>query len=492
MADMNPAAMFVGGRLVPAHSTTRVPVINPATEKQIGSIVDGDETDVGRAVDAASETFEQTEWSLLSPKERSQYVYALADVLEGRGEEIAQLLTSQNGMPISTCRAVSGAGLANMYRYYASVGDDLAVEEVRSHPGGHAIVRSEPVGVAALIAPWNGPQALVAWKLGPALVAGCTTVIKPAPETSLDAYLLAEAVTEAGIPHGVVNIVTGGRETGASLVAHPKVNKVAFTGSTAAGRHIAASCAATLKRVTLELGGKSAAILLDDVDIEAFVPFVATACSPNSGQVCRALTRVLAPKSRYDEVVAAVADTMADIRTGDPMEPETLFGPLVAERQRDRVEGYIRIGNDEGANLVVGGGRPRDLPVGYYVEPTVFRDVDNRMKIARDEIFGPVLVVIAYSDEDDAVRIANDSDYGLGGGVFTSDYLHGADVARRIRTGTIGVNSSITPMQVPFGGFKQSGMGRENGPESIRAYLETKSIYGGTDLHPIVTSWSNT
>jgi betaine-aldehyde dehydrogenase len=335
--------------------------------------------------------------------------------------------------------------------------------------------------VAALIVPWNGPQGAIAWKLGPALAAGCTAVLKPAPETSLDAFVFAEAVIEAGIPAGVVNIVTGGRETGAALVAHPGVRKVAFTGSTAAGRAVATACAADFKRVTLELGGKSAAILLEDVDLDAFRPFVATACSPMTGQVCRALTRVLAPRSRYEEVVDAVASAMEEIPTGDPMDPVTVFGPLVAERQRDRVEGYIKVGVEEGAKLVTGGGRPRGLDVGYYVEPTVFKDVSNDMRIAREEIFGPVLAVIPYDGEEDALRQANDSDYGLGGAVFTRDVEHGTEIARRMETGSVGVDHYDLPVEAPFGGVKCSGMGRELGPESLGPYLETKSIYRAGD-----------
>jgi aldehyde dehydrogenase (NAD+) len=492
MAEMNPNTHFVGGRFVKSHSNQRIDVINPASEEVIGSIVDGDASDIGLAVDAASNAFDNTDWSRLSAQDRAQYVLALADVLEQRGDEIATLLTLQNGMPIVKCKQLNSPGLANMYRYFAAVADNLELEEIREYAGGHGLIRHEPVGVAGLIVPWNGPQGLIAWKLGPALIAGCTAVIKPAPETSLDAYLLAEAINEAGIPDGVINIVTGGRDTGASLVAHPKVHKIAFTGSSAVGRQIAGTAANTMKRVTLELGGKSAAILLEDVDLDGFLPFVESACSPNTGQVCRALTRVLAPRSRYEEVVSAVADTMANIRTGDPMHAETVFGPLVAERQRDRVERYIEIGRDEGAKVVVGGGRPRGLSAGYYVEPTVFRDVDNQMRIAREEVFGPVLVIIPFSDEGEAVRIANDSDYGLGGGVFTQNSLHGTEVARRVRTGSIGVNNSRPPMDLPFGGFKHSGLGRElGGNDCVQAYLETKAIYGGTDSNPLSTVWHN-
>jgi betaine-aldehyde dehydrogenase len=474
--------MFIGGHLTAAHSTQRIPVVNPATEQHFADIIDGDAEDVDRAVSAAAEAHRSSGWAQSHPGERADALRRLADALEARLDELGPLVTSQNGTAITRSGIFNATAPAGYYRYFASLADDLQVESIRPTGRGHSIVRKEPVGVAALIVPWNGPQGAIAWKLGPALAAGCTAVLKPAPETSLDAYVFAEAVIEAGIPAGVVNIVTGGRETGATLVAHPGVRKVAFTGSTAAGRAVATACAAEFKRVTLELGGKSAAILLEDVDLDAFRPFVATACSPMTGQVCRALTRVLAPRSRYEEVVDAVASAMEEIPTGDPMDPATVFGPLVAQRQRDRVERYIKVGVEEGAKLVTGGGRPRGLDVGYYVEPTVFKDVSNDMRIAREEIFGPVLAVIPYDGEEDALRQANDSDYGLGGAVFTRDVEHGTDIARRMETGTVGVDHYDLPIEAPFGGVKCSGMGRELGPESLVPYLETKSIYRAGDV----------
>jgi aldehyde dehydrogenase (NAD+) len=452
--------LFIGGRLVDAQGAGLT-----------------NETDVDRAVQAAQTAFGESGWPDLAPSVRAGYLRKLADALERRGDDIARLVTRQNGMPISISAANHGCRLADFYRYFAGLADRLVPEEIRPGTGGYAVVRREPVGVCGLIPAWNGPQGLIAWKLGPALAAGCTAVVKPAPETSLDSYLLADAVTEAGIPAGVVNLITGGRETGQALVRHPQVAKIAFTGSTVAGRDIAGACAASFKRVTLELGGKSAAVLLEDVDLDAFIPFIGGACSPNTGQVCRALTRILAPRSRYDEVVAAVADTMASIPMGDPMDPTVFFGPLVSAKQRERVEGYVEIGRSEGAKVVTGGGRPAALPVGWYVEPTVFRDVDNRMRIAREEIFGPVLCVIPYDTEDDAVRIANDSEYGLGGGIFTRDADHGTDVARRITTGTVGVNTANLVIEAPFGGVKQSGVGRELGWEALDPYLEFKTIY---------------
>lgn len=469
--------LFIGGRLQRAHSQQRLPVINPATEEQFASIVDSDDTDVDHAVRAADTALRSEQWRSVTPGERAGMLRRLADILESRADELGRLVTAQNGMVLANAIAGNGPATAGYYRYFADLAEQLEIETVRNTLGPRTVLRREPVGVAGLVVPWNGPQGSIAWKLGPALAAGCTAVVKPAPETSLDSYILAEAVEAAGIPGGVVNIVTGGRETGAHLVAHPLVRKVGFTGSTVAGRKVAASCAETFKRVTLELGGKSAAILLEDADFERFRPFVASACSPFSGQVCRALTRVLAPRSRYDEAVEMITDAFAAIPVGDPLDPGTALGPVVSARQRERVESYIASGVSEGAKLALGGGRPAGLDKGYYVEPTVFRDADNSMRIAREEIFGPVITVLPYEDEGDAIRIANDSDYGLGGAVFTADQERGMDVARRIESGTVGVNHYALPIDAPFGGTKHSGIGRELGPEGLHAYLETKAIY---------------
>ncbi|WP_370937484.1 aldehyde dehydrogenase [Amycolatopsis sp. cg13] len=449
-----------------------IDVVNPATEEVIGSIVDSDAATVDAAVSAASAALGP--WSALSPATRAGYLRALADEFEKRSDEISELVTRQNGTPISITRTMQSQ-VPVCYRYFASLAEELSVEEHVTTASGDAIVLREPVGVVAAITPWNGPQPLIAWKLGPALAAGCTAVIKPAPETSLDAFVFAEIVAAAGIPEGVVNIVTGGRETGAALVAHPGVHKVAFTGSTVAGKAIAAECAKQLKHVTLELGGKSAGILLDDVDLDAFRPLVLSACSPNTGQTCRALTRVLAPASRYDEVVDLLAATMTGIPQGDPLDPTVFFGPLVNATQRERVESYIELGKAEGAEMVIGGGRPFER--GYYVAPTIFRGVTNDMRIAREEIFGPVLTVMPYRTVDEAVAIANDSEYGLGGGVFSPDRERATAVARRIVTGSVGVNTSTLPIETPFGGVKNSGIGRELGPQSVDAYLEYKTIF---------------
>jgi acyl-CoA reductase-like NAD-dependent aldehyde dehydrogenase len=365
-------------------------------------------------------------------------------------------------------------------RYIAGLLDGASFEEERpGFLGGTNIVRREPIGVVGAIVPWNYPQTLAAFKYAPALAAGCTIVMKPSPETVLDAFLLAEAVAAAGIPEGVVSIVPGGRELGAYLVEHRDVDKVAFTGSTAAGRRVAEACGRLLRPVTLELGGKSAAIVLDDADLDLAKIgndlFAATLV--NNGQTCYLGTRVLAPRSRYDEVVDTIAAFASSLTVGNALDPATQIGPMASQTHRDRVEGYVAKGNSDGARLVVGGGRPRDLDRGWFVEPTVFADVDNSATIAQEEIFGPVLSVIAYGDVDDAIRIANDSDYGLGGSVWTTDADRGKDVARRVRTGTIGINKYLPDPGAPFGGVKASGIGRELGPNAIGAYQVFKSIY---------------
>jgi betaine-aldehyde dehydrogenase len=337
------------------------------------------------------------------------------------------------------------------------------------------LVRHEPVGVVAAIVPWNVPLFTAALKLGPALAAGCTVVLKPAPETPLDAYLLAEVIEASGLPEGVVNIVAAGREAGEHLVCHPGVDKVGFTGSTAAGRRIASLCGERLKRFTLELGGKSAAVILDDADIAATMAGLVPAAFMNNGQACVAQTRILAPAERYDEVAEALVEAVRAMTVGDPLDPTTVIGPLVAARQRDRVEGYIAAGIEEGAKPAIGGnGRP--ARPGWFVEPTVFIGANNQMRIAREEIFGPVVAVIPYEDTEDAIRIADDSDYGLSGSVWTADVSRGLEVARRVRTGTFGVNGSGMDFGAPFGGFKSSGIGRELGPEGLTHYLEDKTI----------------
>ncbi|HTT87534.1 MAG TPA: aldehyde dehydrogenase, partial [Acidimicrobiales bacterium] len=362
--------------------------------------------------------------------------------------------------------------------YYAGLAANFAFDEVRAGLMGEVLVAKEPVGVVGAVSPWNVPLFIAAAKLAPAFVAGCTVVFKPAPETPVDAFRLAELFEEAGLPPGVLSVVPAGREVGEHLVRHPGVDKISFTGSTVAGKKIGAICGGQLKRVSLELGGKSAAILLDDVDLAQALPMLLPNAIMNNGEACIAQTRILAPRDRYQEVVDALVEKVGAMKVGDPLDPAVEVGPLVAERQRDRVEGYFKVGQEEGAKVAIGGGRPAGLDKGWYVDPTVFVDVDNSMRIAQEEIFGPVLAVIAYDGSDDqAVAIANDSHYGLCGSVWTNDPARGLDVARRVRTGTYMLNSPVPiDFSTPFGGYKESGIGREFGPDGLELFLEKKSI----------------
>ncbi|MFC4060681.1 aldehyde dehydrogenase [Planomonospora corallina] len=467
--------LFIGGDWTAPASTATIDVLSPHTEEVVGRVPEGTAADMDRAVAAARQAFDHGPWPRMTMAERAAVVSRLADLYEARQEEMARVITEEMGSPITFSQMAQVPQPLGFLRYYAELGRTFAVEEDRPGTFGPVTVRREPVGVVAAIVPWNVPQFVIMTKLAPALIAGCTVVVKPAPETPLDSYLLAELIKEAGLPEGVVSIVPAGREAGEHLVSHPGVDKVAFTGSTAAGRRIAGICGEQLKRVSLELGGKSAAIILDDCDLPSAMGFLSIASMMNNGQACIAQTRILASRSRYDEVVDAVAAMVRGMSVGDPADPATGIGPLVAQRQQERVENYIRIGIEEGAKPVVGG-LERPYERGWYVAPTVFAGATNEMRIAREEIFGPVLTVIPYEDEEDAVRIANDSDYGLSGSVWTADSEHGMDVARRVRTGTYGVNVFMLESCAPFGGFKASGLGRELGPEGLASYLEYKSI----------------
>ncbi|MEU8797596.1 aldehyde dehydrogenase [Spirillospora sp. NPDC048819] len=467
--------LFIGGDWTAPAGTGTIDVISPHTEEVIGRVPEGTEADIDAAVAAARRAFDDGPWPRMTPAERAEIVGRLSAIYAERQQEMADLVTAEMGSPIMFSIFGQAAIPQMVLQYYVDLAAGYAWEEERQGMLGPVTVTQEPAGVVAAIVPWNVPQFTLMLKLAPALIAGCTVVAKPSPETPLDTYLLAEWIKEAGIPDGVVNIVPAGREVGAHLVAHPDVDKVSFTGSTAAGRKIGAVCGEQLKRVTLELGGKSAAIILDDADLASTIEGFKLASLMNNGEACAAQTRILASRRRYDEVADALAAMVGGLAVGDPADYGTEVGPLVAKRQQERVENYIRIGQDEGAKLITGGlNRPHDR--GWYVAPTVFGDVGNDMRIAREEIFGPVLVLIPYDDEADAIRIANDSDYGLGGSVWTADTAHGVDVARRIRTGSCGVNMYTLDPNTPFGGYKNSGLGRELGPEGLNAYLEHKSI----------------
>ncbi|MEZ0075486.1 aldehyde dehydrogenase [Planotetraspora sp. GP83] len=475
----NRTSLFIGGEWVAPAATEINTVISASTEEVIGRTPLGGAGDVDAAIAAARRAFDDGHWPGLPAAERADAIDRLATAIEARADAFARTVSSENGMPLFMSAPANAYGPAGMLRFYAELARKLELEEERPavFMGGTTRVRREPVGVVGAIVPWNYPQALAMMKIGPALAAGCTIVLKPALETSLDAYLLAEAAIEAGLPPGVLNIVPGGLEAGQALVAHPDVDKVAFTGSTAAGRSIAELCGRLLRPVTLELGGKSAAVILDDADLDATIAGLVNVSFPNNGQTCYACTRVLAPRSRYAETLDAITTMARSLRVGDALDPETAIGPVASARQREQVERYIAIGREEGARLMTGGGRPAHLDRGWFLEPTVFGDVRNDMTIAQEEIFGPVLAVIPYEDEDEAVAIANDSRYGLAGSVWTTDTGRGASVAARMKTGSVGVNGYILDLGSPFGGYKASGLGRELGPEGLAAYFQLKSVY---------------
>ena len=470
--------LFIDGRWTAPHGTGRIDVFSASTEEPVGSVAEGSNADVDAAARAARTAFDDPHgWSSWSIEDRASAMERLADAYDKRGGEIARRVAMQNGMPISIADQLEGAFPPVLLRYYAEMVRRTEFEEVRQGLlGGTIIVRQRAVGVVGAIVPWNYPQSLLMFKLAPLLAAGCTVVIKPSPETVLDSLELGEAIRESGLPDGVVNIVPGGRELGAYLVGHPLVDKIAFTGSTSAGRLIAARCGELLRPVTLELGGKSAAIVLDDADLSTAAENLFAATLMNNGQTCTLGTRVLAPRARYQEVVDVFAGLADALQVGDALDPATQIGPMVSARQRDRVEGYVAKGKAEGAR-VVAGGRPTEQQRGWFVQPTVFADVQNDQTIAREEIFGPVLSVIPYGSDDEALSIANDSDYGLAGSIWTTDQDRGEALARRVQTGTIGVNHFMVDPAAPFGGTKASGMGRELGPEGLQAYLWAQSIY---------------
>jgi aldehyde dehydrogenase (NAD+) len=476
--------LYVGGEWVKPSTSNTIDVISPATEEVIATVPEAGEADVDHAV-AAAQAALAGEFPRLSAEERADYLVKLSQAIAARSTDFAEVITAEMGSPASWAIFGQVFSATMVIDGYAELIRSFAFEEIRPGALGPTIVRKEPVGVVAGIVPWNVPLFEIAMKMAPALAAGCPIVLKPSPETPLDAYLLAELLDETGLPKGMVSVLPAGREIGEYLVRHPGVDKVTFTGSTAAGRKVGAICGELLKRVTLELGGKSAAIVLEDADLAVHIPTLMPSALMNNGQACIAQTRILAPRSRYDEVVDALTDAVRASTVGDPTDPTVAVGPLVTERQRERVLGYLEIGKNEGAKVAVGGGRPADLPKGWYVEPTLFVDVDNKMTIAQEEIFGPVLAVIPYDDEAEAVSIANDSDYGLSGSVWTADVEHGIDVARQVRTGTYGVNAIGTlDVKQPFGGYKNSGIGRELGPEGLSAFLETKTICLPGDYQP--------
>jgi len=479
------SAFFIDGDWAVPSTSSRVTVLNATTEEVLGTAPEAGAADVDRAIAAARRAVDSSEWATTSPADRAAAMNRFADELEKRSSDLTRTVSQQNGMPIGLSEAFEGGFAIGLLRYYAELAATMPIEDVRpSQSGLETIVRRSPAGVVAAIVPWNYPVTLAMSKIAPALATGCAVVVKPSPPaTVLDSYLLAEAAEAAALPAGVINWVPGGPDIGAYLVSHPGVDKVAFTGSTAAGRSIATACAGLLRPVTLELGGKSAAILLDDVDLDAIMPDLQFITFMNNGQTCVTCSRILAPAHRYDEVVDALATRVSQMRVGDPLDPSTEIGPMATAAHRDRVESYIQKGRAE-ARLVVGGGRPQSTDRGWFVEPTVFACSGNDATIAQEEIFGPVLAVIPYADEVDAVRIANDSAYGLGGTVFSTDTDRAKSVARQVRTGTIGINGYPVAIGSPFGGVKASGMGREFGPEALNSYQNLKSMYIANPARP--------
>ena len=467
--------LFIGGQWVAPSSKKVIEVHSPATLELVGRTPEAVEADVDIAVAAARKAFDEGPWPRMSPAERAAVLTKVNEILAARTDDTVAVISSELGQPAINVQMMQVFPSQAVLGFYPALADTFPWEQQRTGVLGNFFVRKEPVGVVGAIIAWNVPLFLAFNKLVPALLAGCTVVLKPAPETPLTTNVIADWFTEAGLPEGVLSVLPAGREVGEHLVTHPGIDKVSFTGSVAAGKRVGALAAERLKRFTLELGGKSAAILLDDFDVSNIDGLLMSGLA-NSGQACVAQTRILAPRSRYDEISDALAQAASAYKVGPPSDPEAQMGPLVAERQRDRVEGYIAKGKAEGAKIAAGGGRPKGLDKGWYVEPTVFVGVDNKMTIAQEEIFGPVLSVIPYDGEDEAIRIANDSDYGLAGSVWTNDIDHGFEIARQVRTGTFAINWYAFDMGGPFGGYKCSGLGREDGLEGLEAFCETKQI----------------
>ena len=479
----HPDEFYIDGQWVSPSSSEKIEVVNPTTENVAFSVPAARPDDMDRAVSAARQAFDHGPWPRLSHVQRADYLRKIAGAFGDFSERLGNIWSTEVGV-LHTVASQSGAGHAAAYDFHANLAADFPFLERHSPTSGGVagfLVR-EPVGVVGIIVPWNGPMGLITRKLAPALLAGCTTVIKVAPEAPGSGYIMAEIAEQIGLPPGVINVVTADRPVSEMLVTDTRIDKIAFTGSTAAGRRIASLCGERVARVSLELGGKSAALILDDIDIDVAAQAIVGPACMVAGQVCSSLTRVIVSRSRHDPLVEALSSRFADVRVGDPFDANSQMGPLTMRRQRDRVEGFIAKGLEQGATLATGGGRPKHLDRGFFIEPTVFGNVRNDFTIAQEEIFGPVLSVIACDNEDDAVDIANDSIYGLNASVFTNDAEHAFRTARRLRTGTVGHNSFRSDMGIAFGGFKQSGLGREGGREGLLPYLETKTIILDEDI----------
>lgn len=468
--------LYIGGGWAAPATDRVIRIISPSSEEEVGSVAEASEADVDRAVAAARHAFDHGPWPRMTGPERAAKLRAIADRFAARSGEFARAWSLQVGIPFAHVEAMAPYFRA-YFDYFAGLADQ-GFEEVRKPmQGGTAVVVREPVGVAACIVPWNAPLATMLLKVAPALAAGCTVIAKPSPETPLEALLLAEVIAEAGLPEGVFSVLPAHREVSDHLIRRPEIDKVSFTGSTVAGRHIASVCGERMARYTMELGGKSAAIILDDARLETVIAGIMPNLIGLAGQQCAAFSRILVPEHRKDEITQGLAAAFAAVKVGDAFDATTQMGPIVSSRQLDRVCGYVARGTADGARLVSGGARPKHLDKGWFIEPTLFDNVTNDMAIAREEIFGPVGAIITYADEEQAIAIANDSDYGLSGGVFTEDTDHAYAVARRIRTGNFAQNGRVIDFTLPYGGFKQSGIGREGGIEGLHGFTEVKSVF---------------
>ncbi|MFK7920206.1 MAG: aldehyde dehydrogenase family protein [Ilumatobacter sp.] len=466
--------LYIGGEWIAATSDSVIEVTNPATEAVFASVPSASTDDANAAIAAARGAF--ASWSALSIDERVDYVEKIAAGMAERAEEIASIVSEEQGMPMANARRVQAGLPISVMKSYVDIGREFAKAEPEQV--GHSIVVEEPIGVCTFITPWNYPLHQIIGKVAPALVAGCTMILKPSSETPLNAFILAEIAHGVGLPAGVFNLVTGaGRTVGEALCVHDDVDMISITGSTEAGARIAELGAPTVKRICQELGGKSANVILDGADIATAVPAGITGMMLNCGQTCTALTRMIVPRSQQDEVVDLAVAALAKLSMGDPTSDDNFLGPVVSKSQKDTVQDYIRLGIEEGARLVAGGADdPEGYDVGFYVQPTIFADVDNSMRIAQEEIFGPVLCIIPVDSDDEAIAVANDSPYGLSGAVWAETNDNAVAAARRLQTGQVMVNGGRFNALAPFGGYKTSGNGRELGRAGLDEFLETKAI----------------